>query len=77
MDTIIALQGKRRTIRTYIDEIDKSVEEIDEAGILDHAIARLLPIVTSLRASIAASRDNEDDSVDIQNFDTKEFSKRG
>lgn len=28
---IIALHGKRLTIRTYIDEIDKSVEEIDEA----------------------------------------------
>ena len=49
------------------------MEEIDEAGILDHAIARLLPIVTSLRASIAGSRDNEDDLVDIPNFDTKEL----
>jgi len=45
---IIALQGKRLTIRTYIDEIDKSVEEIQEAGILGHTIARLLPIVTTL-----------------------------
>ena len=50
------------------------MEQIDKEGILDHAIARLLPIVTSLIASIAASRDNEDDSVNIQNFDTKELS---
>lgn len=70
---IITLQGKRSTIRTYINEIDKSIKEIDEAGILDHTIARLLPIVTSLRASIARSRNNEDDSVDIHNFDTKEL----
>ena len=73
MNTIIALHGKRLTIRSYIDEIDKSVEEIDEAGILDHVIARLFPILTSLRASIAGFRDNEDDSVDIQNFEIKEL----
>ena len=63
----------RLTIRSYIDEIDKSVEEIYEAGILDHVINRLLPVVTSLRASIAGSRDNEYDSVDIQNFDIEEL----
>ena len=56
----------------YIDEISKSVEKIDEADILDHAIAKLLPIVTSLRNSMAGSRDNEDDSVDVQNFDITE-----
>lgn len=36
-------------------------------------IARLLPIVTSLRASIVGSRDNKDDAVDIQIFDIKEL----
>ena len=49
------------------------MEEIDDTGILDRVIARLLPIITSLRASIAGSIDNEDDSVDIQNFDIKEL----
>ena len=73
MNTIIVLHGKRLTIKSYIDETDKSVEEIDEAGILDHVIARLLPIVTSLRASIAGFRDNEVDSADIQNFEIKEL----
>ena len=55
----IALQGKRHTIKTYIDEISKSVEKIDEADILDHVTAMLLPIVTSLRNNMAGSRDNE------------------
>ena len=56
----------------YIDEISKSVEKINEADILDHAIAKLLPIVTSLRNNMAGSRDNEDDSVDVQTFDITE-----
>ena len=44
---------------------------IDDTGILDHTIAKLLPIVTSLRAHLVKPTDNEAD-FEIQNFEIKE-----
>ena len=64
-------KGKKHTITIYLDEIGNSVENIDDKGILDHTIAKLLPIITSLRAHLTQSIDNEDD-VDIQDFEVTE-----
>lgn len=61
-------KGKKHTITTYLDEIDNSVKNIDDEGVLDHTIAKLLPIATSLRAHLTQSIDDEDD-VDIQYFE--------
>ena len=43
----------------YLEEIEKSVETINDIGILDHTIAKLLPIATSLRAHLVQPTDNE------------------
>ena len=64
-------KGKKHTITTYLDEIGNSVENIDDEGILDHTIAKLLPIVTSLRSHLIQSIDDEDD-VDVQDFEVTE-----
>ena len=61
-------KGKKHTITIYLDEIGNSVENIDDA------IAKLLPIITSLRAHLTQSIDDEDDvdDVDIQDFEVTE-----
>ena len=65
-------KGKKHTITIYLDEIGNSVENIiDDEAILDHTIAKLLPIITSLRAHLTQSIDDEDD-VDIQDFEVTE-----
>ena len=64
-------KGKKHAITTYLDEIGNSVENIDDEGILDHTIAKLLPIITSLRAHLTQPIDDEDD-VDIQDFEITE-----
>lgn len=53
-----------------MDEIEESVEIIDDTGILDHTIAKLLPIVTSLRAHLV--QPTVDDEADFKSFETKE-----
>ena len=67
-------KGKKHTITIYLNEIGNSVENIDDEGILDHTIAKLLPIITSLRAHLTQSIDDEDDvdDVDIQDFEVTE-----
>ena len=47
---VIALQGKRSAIKAYLQEIQESVEAVADGGILDHMLARLLPVVVALRA---------------------------
>ena len=53
-----------------MDEIQESVEMIDDTGILDHTIAKLLPIVTSLRAHLIHPTD--DNEAELQSFEIKE-----
>ena len=45
-------KGKKHTITTYLDEIGNSVENIDDEGILDHTIAKLLPITCPLKVAV-------------------------
>lgn len=45
-----ALRGKRNTITAYLDEIQKSIHTVMDADALDHIVAKLFPVVTSLRA---------------------------
>ena len=52
---IPALHGRRSTIQTYLQEIQESVKEIADGGILDHLIAKLLPVVTTLRTHLDSS----------------------
>ena len=55
-----------------MDEIQKSVETIDDTGILDHTIAKLLPVITSLRAYLIQPTDDNESDVEFQNFEIKE-----
>ena len=57
---IPALQGRRSTIQTYLQEIQESVKEIGDGGILDHTIAKLLPVVTTLRTHLDPSPEQRD-----------------
>ena len=66
----LVAEGKRSTINTYLNEIKKSVEIIDDTGILDHTIVKLLPTVTSLRAHLIQPTDN--DEAEFQSFEIKE-----
>ena len=45
---VLALQGRRSAIKTYLQEIEASVEETADEGVLDHTLAKLLPVVTTL-----------------------------
>lgn len=49
---ILALQGRRSAIKTYLQEIEASVEETADEGVLDHTLAKLLPVVTTLRTHL-------------------------
>jgi hypothetical protein len=53
------LQGKRSTIRTYLEEIQMSLGNIRDEGALDHVLAKLLPVVTSLRTQVAQPADEQ------------------
>ena len=57
----IVPEGKRSTIRAYLNETGESVEMTDDAGILGHTIAKLLPIVTSLQAHLVQSANDEEE----------------
>jgi hypothetical protein len=46
------LQGKRAVIRTYFQEIVESIDSIADGNILDHIIAKLLPVITTTRAHL-------------------------
>ena len=63
------MKGKKCTISTYLDEIGNSIEKINDEGILDHTIAKLLPIVTSLRTHLTQPSDDEDE---VKDFDATE-----
>ena len=63
------MKGKKCTISTYLDEIGDSIEKINDEGILDHMIAKLSPIVTSLRTHLTQPSDDEDD---VKDFDATE-----
>ena len=54
----------------YLEEIEKSVETINDIGILDHTIAKLLPTATSLRAHLVQPTDNEA-GFEIESFEIK------
>ena len=67
----IVSEGKRSTISAYLNEIEKSVEMIDDTGILDHTIAKLLPIVTSLQAHLDQPPDDNEE-LEFTGFEIKE-----
>lgn len=49
------MQGRRSTIQTYLQEIQESVKDIADGGTLDHIIAKLLPVVTTVRTHLDSS----------------------
>lgn len=55
-----ALQGRRNAIRTYLQQIQESVEETVDGSILDHTLAKLLPVVTTLRTHLDSLPKQED-----------------
>ena len=68
-NTYAVMKGKKCTISTYLDEIGDSIEKINDEGILDHTIAKLLPVVMSLRTH---STQPSDDGDDFEDFDATE-----
>ena len=64
---IPALQGRRNAIQTYLQEIQETVKEVVDGGILDHVIAKLLPVVTTLRTHLDTSLEQQDKIP--ENFD--------
>ena len=48
----LALQEKKSTIKKYLQEIQTSADATDDDGVLDHTIAKLLPVLTSLLAHV-------------------------
>ena len=64
-NTYAVMKGKKCTISTYLDEIGDSIEKINDEGILDHTIAKLLPVVTSLRTHLTQPSDDEDNFKDF------------
>ena len=53
------LHGRRTAIVTYLQEIQMSLGNIRDEGVLDHVMAKLLPVVTSLRAQSAQPADEK------------------
>jgi len=64
--------GKRSSIFVYLSEIQTSVETIEDAGLLDHTAARLLPIVTSLSAHLTQLSNDDEINEDFDNI-TEDF----
>lgn len=48
----VVLQGKRAAIRTYFQEIMESIDSITDGDILDHILAKLLPVASTTRAHL-------------------------
>ena len=67
---LLIAEGKRSTISTYLDEIENFSWEIDDIGILDYTIVKLLPNVASIRAHLV--QPTEDDEVECHSFEIKE-----
>lgn len=63
---VLVVEGKRSTINEVLDEIEESVDMIDDTGILDHTIAKLLPIVTSLRAHLIRDQPTDDNKAEFE-----------
>ena len=55
-----ALQGKRSAIDVYLQQIQESVKTIVDSSLLDHIIAKLLPVVTTLHAHLDSPLKQED-----------------
>ena len=64
----VALQGRRNAIQTYLQDIQEMVKTVADSAILDHTIANLLPVVTSLRAHLDTSSLQQENQVP-KNFD--------
>ena len=45
----LGLKGKRETIVSYLKEVTNLVKSTEDRGTLDHALANVIPIVTSLK----------------------------
>ena len=47
----------RNVLSLYLNEIQKSAHAITDSGVLDHAIAKILPVVTTLRTHFQATEE--------------------
>ena len=54
---IIAIQGKRNVIKTYVQEIQESVDKVVDEGVLDHTLAKLLPVLTTVHAHLNSQQE--------------------
>ena len=46
------LKGTKDTIKDYLLEINTLLESIDDQGILDHTLANIMPVMTTMRSSV-------------------------
>ena len=46
------MKAKKDTIKEYVLEINAVLESVDDHGILDHTLASIMPIMTTLRSSV-------------------------
>ena len=46
------MKAKKDTIKEYLLEINTVLESVDDHGILDHTLASIMPIMTTLRSSV-------------------------
>ena len=65
MYTTIVQDGKRKTIKGYLDELKTMVETVKDDGVLDHMSAKLLPIVMSVRANSETVLDEPTEDFDV------------
>ena len=46
------MKAKKDTIKEYLLDINAVSESVDDHGILDHTLASIMPIMTTLRLSV-------------------------
>ena len=61
---------KKGTIKAYLQEITVALDSTSYEGVLDHVLAKIIPVVTSLRAHSQKTKDQS--SIHPTPFVTKE-----
>ena len=55
---LLALKGKRNSIKGYLKEIEEAVEEIEDGGVLDHVLSKIFATATSVQAYCKPQTEN-------------------
>lgn len=63
----IGLKGKRETIVSYLKEVTNLVQSTEDHGALDHTLAKVIPIATSLRNNTSSDLEVSTCSFTVEN----------